>query len=88
MCGDKSTPTFSAEVEITSSRRECRIESDGLRLHKDFDKFESLAQLVEHLTFNQDVSGSIPEWFIILTDTEFAELTESVKCRIANPRSP
>ena len=64
MCGDKSTPTFSAEVEITGSRKECRIESDDLRLHKDFDKFESLAQLVEHLTFNQDVSGSIPEWFI------------------------
>ena len=64
MCGDKSTPTFSAEVEITGSRRECRIESDNLRLHKDFNNFESLAQLVEHLTFNQDVPGSIPGWFI------------------------
>ena len=40
-------------------------------------KNEPLAQLVEHLTFNQRVEGSSPSWLTILNIAGVAELADA-----------
>ena len=54
-----SNPVGPARVDIVAT---CRTEMSDA----DDGKYENglLAQLVEHLTFNQVVAGSIPAWLI------------------------
>ena len=40
--------------------------------------YESLAQSVEHLTFNQGVEGSSPSWLTILLHARVAELADAL----------
>ena len=49
---------------------------------------EPLAQLVEHLTFNQGVTGSSPVWLTILVlDAEVAELADAHDSKSCSARS-
>ena len=56
----------------------CGTGCRGFKSRRSPHKYEPLAQSVEHLTFNQGVTGSIPVWLTIYKVNEFARVAKLV----------
>ena len=54
--------SFSCGHNSTGRMLACQVKCYGFDPRCPLQKYEPLAQSVEHLTFNQGVTGSIPVW--------------------------
>ena len=63
---------------FSSAGRASALQAEGQRFEPVNPPYEPLAQLVEHLTFNQRVTGSSPVRLIVITYAGVAELADAL----------